>query len=191
MSLREELSHIKVAETKTYKDAEVYQMLLKNMYKIKIKDVVIGQYQSGEREIKSNFQFAFQMYIDRNEEAKYRTDSAVYGLKREYDRYQGYIYFQNLYTMEKLGGQLGTSKKRIILTSLGRKVYQDLKRLAETDGVILSEPLCHYHTEYTSFGSKKMYSCEPKLGEYFLGKDPGHYRNSHDYSVDISFKFKV
>ena len=196
MSLRDELMNIPVESQEIISDSEIYQILLNAMYQKYIKDIIIGKYKSGAKRIESKFLLECSVQkeiidkIIRNR--KYNRNSNVYYVSDEYDGYPGAIGFKPLYTMEKTGVQFTTSKKRIILTSLGLRVYNDLKQMAQSDGVTLSEPLPYYYTQYNSLGgSTKTYSCSPKLNEYFTGKDPGHVNHSRGYSVSVSFSFIV
>lgn len=191
-SFRDELLRTPVPAKPTYySDEQVYQMLLLEMYEHCIKSKLRMQYlETRSSQIETQFRFdtsEFHKEFSRDDDVSgYRRDSSVYCFYvDDYEGWRATLGFQPLYKMEVWGGSITASRKRFVFTPLGQRVYNDLSRIAAADGVTVHEPLCTYFAEYNSFGSKKTFQCNPKLNQYFYGKDPGHYTHSSGYYIKI------
>ena len=178
-----------------YSDEQVYLLMLQEMYEHCVKGAIRTQYsQNRANRVQAKFRLdGYYKDFNRGDDVSgYRKDSDVYDFWiDDYEGWRAKLYFKPLYKMETSGGSISTSRKRFVLTPLGQRVYNDLKRMANADGVTMHEPVCTYYTEYNSFGSKKLYTCNQKLNEYFYGKDPGHYTYNSGHNIEIPVSITI
>lgn len=195
-SFRDELKNMKEpAKPKYYSDEQVYRMMIQDMYEHCIKDSIRYQYsknRTGLVEIKFRFDSYHKEFNREDDISGYRKDSDIYNFSiDDYEGWSAGLSFKPLHKMEVSGGLVSATRKRFVLTPLGQRVYDDLKRMAAADGIVVHEPVGYYSTDYNSFGSRKRYTCNPKLNEYFYGKDPSHFTHLSSNYLEISASIRL
>ena len=137
MSFKDEINKIKSEfKPKYYTDDEVYEFLIKKVYKHVIKDPIKDYFtKNPEAEIYSNkipINFLrYQVFIDEKDFINYRNDSKIYYKKeRDSDGYDfQHISFNELLKDEKKG--FFSPKTISVLTPLGERVLNDIKAMAK------------------------------------------------------------
>lgn len=141
MGLKDELDSI--AEERIKKEAqmlredEVYKVLLESMYNQYIVEVIKKGVSEGKTQIEGEFTLSYSTtFLDGISWERLSKATSVYEIKAGYDE-PDRCCFRDLFVVNKPTLFKGP---RVELTSLGEKVYRDLKELALKDQVLLSEP---------------------------------------------------
>ena len=139
MALRNELDLIERNATKEEKemfsDEDVYQMLLNSLYK-KIVNSIKDEVSKGNHNIEKEIPLYSGLSIDYDTSAKIPPHCSVCQVHAAYESDEDTIMFNDLYELKE-----GFFKDRVALTSLGERVYGDIKKLAQKDGITIDEPL--------------------------------------------------
>ena len=110
-------------------------MLLNSLYNSiigSIKDEV----SKGNYNIEKEIQLSSSMGIDIETSARIPPHCSVCKSWAAYESDKDTLMFNDLYELKE-----GFFKNRVVLTPLGERVYSDIKRLAEKDGISISEPI--------------------------------------------------
>lgn len=183
MSFRDEINNVKEKAEKAkpkinyYTDEEVYDFLIKKMYKSLIKDPIKKYFEENpsSNSYSNEKDFGFQIRVDEDDFINYKDGSSIYysdrsiGYDGEPDTY--YVGFKPLYVYEHSEWR-PLKNKKISLTPLGTRVINDLKAKATKDEIevdIKAVYTCDYRTITDKYKTSVIY---PKLGEWFSGKSP-------------------
>jgi len=164
----------------------VYSLILKKFYEEKIIKPIKSEVSKGNYIIEGTFNLSGGS-IDLSPEMSGRVKTTeVYEYSSGYDGPDA-VHFKRLYILE----ENFPSKKRISLTPLGKRVYNDLVELAKNDGVVLSQPIAEYYCDYkTVFDIEKTQVLHPPLGEWFIGKNPDHWHRTKGASVNVKYSYQ-
>ena len=140
MALKDELDLIAgnaiKEEKEMFTDEDVYQMLLNTLYK-RIVNSIKDEVSKGNYNIEKEIQLSSGMSIDYDTSAKIPPNCSVCKAWAAYECDEDTIMFNDLYELKE--GFF--TKDRVVLTPLGGRVYGDIKKLAQKDGITISEPL--------------------------------------------------
>lgn len=140
MALKDELDLIadsaKKEEVEMFSDEDVYQMLLNNLYNHIISSIK-DEVSKGNYQIEKEIQLSSGMSIDYETSAKIPPQCSICKSWAAYESDMDTIMFNDLYELKE--GFF--TKNRVVLTPLGERVYSDIKKLAEKDGISISEPI--------------------------------------------------
>ena len=138
MALKDELDLIERNVTKEEKemfsDEDVYQMLLNSLYK-KIVNSIKDEVSKGNHNIEKEIPLFSSLSIDFDTSAKIPPHCSVCQVQAAYESDKDTIMFNDLYELKE-----GFFKDRVVLTSLGERVYGDIKKFAHEDGITIDEP---------------------------------------------------
>ncbi len=140
MAFKDELDHIAGSQVKKQEDMlsneDIYKMLLNALYK-SILDSIKEEVAKGNYHIEKERIFSSGLSISQAVSAKIPPHCPFIKTWAAYESDEDMIFFKDLYKLKE--GFF--TKDRVLLTPLGGKVYADLKKLAEKDGITISEPL--------------------------------------------------
>lgn len=179
-------------DAKKYTDEEIYQILFPRLYQNLIANPIAEQYAKdpalktitgefslgpmGPGRIPASFE------VSKNEARFLNNDSDIYNFI-VYDTNQtASIFFNDFFKLEKSS----FSRKRFSLTSLGKRVYEDLCLAAAEDNVSLSKPKPYYR--YEDINNHRTLS--PPLDKYFIVKEGLSFHFQYGVNVEYSYKVK-